>query len=78
VALGFARGRHASLGRGGECSRWGVGVGRSRAHVVGIGRFDDVMGLGRGGTVARGVGLARGLTVGLERGENRIRGACLA
>jgi hypothetical protein len=58
VALSFARGHHASLGQGGECSRWGVGVGLSHAHVVEIGRFDDIMGLGRGGTVARGVGLA--------------------
>jgi hypothetical protein len=24
-------------------------VGRSRAYVAGVGRFDDVMGLGRGG-----------------------------
>jgi hypothetical protein len=29
----------AGVGRGGDCSRWGAGVGR----------FDDVMGLGQGG-----------------------------
>jgi hypothetical protein len=58
MALYFARGLHMSPERGksmpkrARCSRaYITGVGRGRDYSrrgVGIGRFDDVMGLGRG------------------------------